>query len=259
MTASRPASGLEIAIRAATTEGRVALIPFLPAGYPNKDRFFEELDQLDRGGADVIEIGVPFSDPVADGPVVEEASLHCLELGVNLGWIFDELIKRKGRYKAPLVLMGYMNPFYQYGFDKIAEQAAAAGVAGLIIPDLPLEESREARETLLAGGVDLVSLVGLNTSAERLAEYAAVSSGFVYFVSVLGVTGVRNSLPDEMLEHLKMAKQAFDVPLALGFGLKSPEQLVPLKGLVDAAVFGSALIRHIKDGGDSASFMERWK
>ncbi|MDK2957247.1 MAG: tryptophan synthase alpha chain [Desulfovibrionales bacterium] len=259
MSAAMIESGLEAAIRAAAKEGRLALVPFLPAGYPDKDRFFEELDQLDQGGADIIEIGVPFSDPVADGPVVEEASLHCLELGVNLGWIFDELAKRKGRYKAPLVLMGYMNPFYQYGFDKIADRAKEAGVAGLVVPDLPLEESFDVRKTLAAGGVDLVSLVGLNTSAERLAEYAAVSSGFVYFVSVLGVTGVRNALPDEMLEHLKMAKQAFDVPLALGFGLKSPEQLVPLKGLVDAAVFGSALIRHIKDGGDSASFMARWK
>ncbi len=254
------ASKLQAAIDAATNEGRTALIPFLPAGYPDKDRFFRELDQLDAGGADVIEIGAPFSDPVADGPVVEEASLHCLDLGVSLEWVLGELAKRPGRYKAPLVLMGYMNPFLQYGFEKLAEQCEAAGVAGLIIPDLPLEESLEVRGVLAAEGVDLVSLIGLNTTPARMQQYAAVSSGFVYMVAVMGVTGVRQGgLAPEMKEKLTQARQAFDIPLALGFGLKSPEQLVPLKGLVDAAVFGSALITHIKNGGDAAGFMEGWK
>lgn len=254
------ASRLETAIRAATREGRTALIPFLPAGYPDKARFFDELDQLDRGGADVIEIGVPFSDPVADGPVVEEASLHCLEQGVSLEWVLDELAARPGRYAAPLVLMGYVNPFLQYGFDTLAERAEAAGVAGLIVPDLPLEETEAARRALSARNVDLVSLVGLNTSPERMAEYAGVSRGFVYMVAVMGVTGVREGgLAPEMAGKLRQAREAFDIPLALGFGLKSPEQLAPLKGLVDAAVFGSALIRHIKNGGDSAGFMEGWR
>ena len=246
-------------IMEALAAGRKALIPFLPGGFPDKERFFDELDALDAGGADIIEIGVPFSDPVADGPVVEQASLDCLLNGTCLSWLLGELSRRKGRYKAGLVLMGYYNPFLQYGLDNLAADAAEAGVSGCVVPDLPLEEAGPMAEALGSHGLDLIPLVGLNTSEERLAAYADHARGFVYFVSVLGTTGMRESLPVEIKDRLTAVRRIFTVPVALGFGIKSPEQLTAFGDLVDGVVFGSALIAHIEAGGTSAEFMQRWR
>ena len=254
---SAPASKLTERIQEAQAKGRVALIPFLPAGYPEKETFWQELVGLDTKGAAVIEIGMPFSDPVADGPVVERASLKALDNGVNLEWVLSELQKR--RFRAGLVLMGYLNPVLQYGLERFAKDAAKAGVGGVILADLPYEEAAEIRAVLDAEGIALVPLVGLNTSAERMALYAKDAKGFAYFVSVLGTTGARESLPEEIRSKLEMARTVFDVPLALGFGLKHPDQLKQLNGLVDAAVFGSALIAHIDDGGTVGEFMDRWR
>jgi tryptophan synthase, alpha subunit len=250
-------------IEAARKAGRVALIPFLPAGYPNKSRFWDEIDGLDEAGADIIEIGMPFSDPVADGPVVEQASLKCLEAGVNLKWLLAELASRKGRYKAGLVLMGYLNPVLQYGLEKFAVDASSAGVSGIILADVPFEEAEPIRAIFAPRGLDIIPLVGLNTTPERMALYAKEGRGFVYFVSVLGTTGVRSSfdtgLPETIRTGLTQAKAIFDIPVALGFGLKHPDQLKALTGLVDAAVFGSALIRHLDGGGNAKDFMHVWK
>jgi tryptophan synthase alpha chain len=252
-------SPLTAKIRKAHDQGRLALIPFLPAGFPDRLRFWAEIEELDHSGADVIEIGMPFSDPVADGPTVERASLRSLELGVSLSWILEELAKRRPGYAAEFVLMGYLNPILQYGVERFAVDAARAGVAGVIVADLPYEEAAELRATLAGRGLALIPLVGLNTPRERLDLYAKTSQGFVYFVSVLGTTGERESLPDEVKDKLAATREAFEIPVALGFGLRSPEQLRTLRGLVDAAVFGSALIRHIEAGGRSGEFMRAWK
>ncbi len=251
-------------IEAARANGRLALIPFLPAGYPNKARFWDEIDGLDASGADIIEIGMPFSDPVADGPVVEHASLKCLDAGVNLKWILAELAARKGRYKAGLVLMGYLNPVLQYGLENFARDAASAGVHGVILADVPFEEGGFIHAAFDPHGLVLIPLVGLNTEPSRMALYGNNAKGFAYFVSVLGTTGVRSQfdtsgLPPQLRQGLTQAKAAFSVPVALGFGLKHPDQLKGLAGLVDAAVFGSALIRHIDQGGDAKGFMQVWK
>ncbi len=245
-------------IRAANDAGRKALIPFLPAGFPTPERFWKEITALDAHGADVIEIGVPFSDPVADGPVVEAASLQCLEGGACLGWILEGLRERRASLRAGVVLMGYMNPFYQYGLEAFAKDAAAAGANGVIVPDLPLEEAGPFRTALSAQGMDLIPLVGLNTSVERMRAYAATASGFVYLVSVMGVTGARATLPPEIARKLADARDAFDIPLALGFGIREPKQLEPFAPYLDAVVFGSALIQHIQQEGDAAGFMARW-
>ena len=248
-------------IKAANQTGRKALIPFLPAGFPDKDRFWNELDALDKSGADVIEIGVPFSDPVADGPVVEEASLECLERGVTLSWIIEGLRARKGTINAGLVLMGYYNPFLQYGLERFAADAADAQVNGVIVPDMPLDESKPFHDALAGKGLALIPLVGLNTGVNRMRAYAeqvGTEGGFVYMVSVLGITGERDNLPKAIAAKLGEARQAFDLPLALGFGIKSPEQLAPFGDNLDAVVFGSALITHIRSGGDARGFMSRW-
>jgi tryptophan synthase alpha chain len=250
---------LQRRIREAADQGRRALIPFLPAGFPDKQRFWEEIEDLDRAGADIIEIGVPFSDPVADGPAVEEASKQALEHGSNLEWILGELGRRRTRLRSEIVLMGYVNPFMQHGWRRVAEEAADCGVAGLVVPDMPLEESRETESLLAGAGLRLIHLVGLNTCAERMRLYARRASGFVYFVSVLGTTGARGSLPPALAGQLRRARAIFPQPLALGFGIASPEQIRPLSGLLDAVVFGSALIRHVQEGKPAGRFLDPWR
>ena len=251
---------LEQKIRDAHTAGRTALIPFVTAGFPTLDTFWGIIEELDANGADVIEIGVPFSDPVADGPVVEDASRRALEQGVSLNWIMDGLKQRAGNFKAGIVLMGYLNPFLQYGLERFAADAAQAGVSGCIVPDLPLDESAPVRTTLKAHGIDLIALVGQNTSEERMREYAAVSEGYVYVVSVLGTTGARTGLPPQVEETLRRARKAFNLPLALGFGLQHPDQLaaIPADIRPDAAVFGSALLKHLDKGNTAKAFLEVW-
>ena len=242
----------------ALAAGRKALIPFLPGGFPDKERFFDELAALDAGGADIIEIGVPFSDPVADGPVVEQASLDCLLNGTCLSWLFYELDKRKGRYRAGLVLMGYYNPFLQYGLTRLAVDAAKAGVQGFIVPDLPLEEDGPLRAALAPHGTDLITLVGPNTGDERMRSYAKAASGYVYVVSVMGTTGVQQSLSAQASETVRRAQSIFSLPVALGFGIQNPAQVAAMPVRPQAAVFGSALLRHLDAGGTAKEFMAPW-
>ena len=233
------------------------LIPFVTAGHPSPEKFWNVLRELDDNGADVIEIGVPFTDPVADGPVIEAASQQAIANGVTLRWILDGL--RGKHFKAKIVLMGYLNPFLQHGFERLAQEAADIGVYGLIIPDLPLDEDAEYRAALRERGIHLIPLVAPNTPLERMREYAAVSSGYVYVVSVLGTTGERRGgLPGNVRATLARARQAFDLPVALGFGFSHPAQLdaIPHDERPDAVVFGSALVRHLSEGGSAAGFMQ---
>ncbi|MBO4369282.1 MAG: tryptophan synthase subunit alpha [Desulfovibrio sp.] len=251
---------LEEKIRAAKKNGKPALVPFLTAGYPDLSSFWPTMVDLDENGASIIEIGVPFSDPVADGPVVEAASKQALRDGVTLAAVLRGLAERKGLFKAGIVLMGYYNPFLQYGLDRVAKEAREGGVHGIIVPDLPLEESDNMRSALKNEGIALITLVGPNTSAKRMQEYAAVSEGYIYVVSVMGVTGARKELPKELTETLLRARDSFHLPLALGFGLQAPSQLqgLPEKAMPDAVIFGSALLRFLADGGNAADFLARW-
>lgn len=251
---------LEQKIRDANRGGRRALIPFVTAGFPDSTSFWPNLMELDENGADIIEIGVPFSDPVADGPVVEEASRRALSDGVQLRGILRELQERKGLFKASIVLMGYMNPFLQYGLDKFAEDAAAAGVHGCIVPDVPFEEARHLRHALRNKGLALIPLVGPNTDMTRMQLYVPESEGYVYVVSVMGVTGARDTLPPDVVQTLKRARSVFHLPLALGFGLHDPSQLagIPATSQPDAVVFGSALLQHLDAGHSAAAFLARW-
>lgn len=245
-------------IQKANDAGRTALIPFLTAGFPEKNIFWRHLDGLDASGADIIEIGVPFSDPVADGPVVEAASVLALENGVTLEWILQGLQQRRGRYQAALVLMGYYNPFLQYGLEKFASAAAAAGVSGCVVPDLPLNENEDMHKALAAESIALVPLIGVNTSRKRLELYAEKAEGYAYLVSVLGTTGVRSSFPPELATAFALAEQVFNVPIALGFGISHPDQIAAMPIQPKAVVFGSALLKHLRNGNSAESFMQRW-
>ena len=251
---------LEHKIRSARQAGRQAVIPFITAGFPRPDSFWKHVDEIDQAGADIIEIGIPFSDPVADGPVVEEASRRALAAGITLADILDELRMRKGRYRAGIVLMGYYNPFLQFGLKELARAAAEAGAHGFIIPDLPLDEAEAAREALQAHNLALIPLVGPNTSLERMRLYSRQAKGYAYVVSVMGITGARESLAPKVAETVRRARQAFEVPLALGFGLSHPAQLeaLPEDARPDAAVMGSALLRHIDAGGSAREFLASW-
>lgn len=249
---------LEEKIRGANDKGRRALVPFVTANFPDEPKFWKALEDLDANGADIIEIGVPFSDPVADGPVVEEASRRVLARGFELKNLLAELSRRK--FCAGIVLMGYYNPFLQYGLEKLAHDAQKAGVNGFIIPDLPYEEAGPMRKILEREGMALISLVGPNTSAGRMELYAKTAMGYVYVVSVMGTTGARKGLPPQIAQTIALAREKFTVPVALGFGLRDPAQLagLPPEAVPDAAVFGSALISHLDSGREAGEFIAKW-
>ena len=251
-------TNLQIRIESTKAEGRMARIPFITAGFPTMEKFRQAVRELDANGADIIEIGIPFSDPVADGPIVEEASRRVLAKGLTLPLVMEELTKLIPELKAGIVLMGYYNPFLQYGLNQLVQDASHIGIEGFIVPDLPLEEGKSFQKLLKNKGMDLIALVGPNTPESRLSEYAAESSGYVYVVSVMGVTGVRNNLPPEIEETLARVKKAFRIPVALGFGISHPDQLKNINTPPDALVFGSALLAHIDQGKSAAEFMQRW-
>jgi len=250
---------LENKIRQANKLGQFALIPFVMAGFPCKDKFWDVIEKLDQHGADIIEIGIPFSDPVVDEPIVEKAALQALEQGVDLEWVLQGLKQRK--LQSGIVLMGYFNPFLQYGLEKLAIQGKLAGVHACIIPDLPLEESMETRQILSAQGLDLIPLIGLNTSFARMQEYSAISSGYAYLVSILGFTDSNADLAKLLSETIMHAKKAFKIPIALGFGLQKPEQLdhMASEHRPDAIVFESALLKHLDAGFKAEDFIHIWK
>lgn len=251
---------LQLAIQQANAEGRKAVILFITAGFPDKERFWDELGKLDRAGADIIEIGIPFSDPVADGPFIEESSRQAIERGVTLEWVIKGLTERAGTYQAKLAFMGYCNPFFQYGLDRLARDARKAGVSGFVVPDLQLDEATPFRKAFEAEGLALVTLVSPNTSLERMKQYARTAQGFVYITAVLGITGGKSDITGAVTDTIRRAREAFDIPLALGFGLQTPGQLdtLPADAQPDAAVIGSALLKHIDAGGNSADFLLPW-
>ncbi len=257
-------SHISDSIRAVNARGRKGIIPYLPSGYPDREHFWGFIAELaENPVVAAIEIGIPFSDPVADGPVVEQAALHCLENGATLGGTIRQLSERSGDLSCPILFMGYTNSFSRYEFERFADDAARAGLSGLIVPDTPLEESGALRTCLNARGIDLVPLIAVNTPRERLEAYAAVAQGFVYCVSLLGTTGERARAEEifspELEASLERARDAFaptSLPLALGFGLSSPAQLEASGACVDAGVIGSALIRHIDRTGEVASFFK---
>lgn len=251
---------LEQKIKAAQAKGRRAVIPFITAGFPDPVSFRAYLADLDASGADIIEIGIPFSDPVADGPTVEEASRRALAHGITLADILADLTVSSRQFQAGLVLMGYYNPFYQYGLKRLARDAAQAGVHGLIIPDLPIDEATPLKAALKDYGIALIPLVGPNTPLERMQAYAADAQGYAYIVSVMGITGARSQLAAAVADTMRRAREAFSVPLALGFGLSHPDQLahLPDDAQPDAAVIGSALLKHLDEGKSAREFLACW-
>lgn len=229
--------------------GGKALITFITAGDPDLDATCDMVVTLADAGADIVELGVPFSDPLADGPTIQKASGRALAGGVTLKKILAAVVEIRQRTNIPLVLMSYYNPIFSYGLEKFVAAAAAAGVDGVIVPDLPLEESLPLR-TLAAGKLAVVPLAAPTTSATRLKEIVAGGSGFLYYVTVVGITGTRTSLPPELTATLDRVKKiAGNLPLAAGFGISTPEQAALVGRHSDAIIVGSALVKIIAESG----------
>jgi len=250
-----PRERISEAIRAAAAGGEPALVAYLTAGFPQREKFREHLAAL-AAGADVVEVGVPFTDPMADGVTIQRASLAALAQGVSLKWILAELAAI-GALPAPLLLMSYLNPLLAFGVGQLAEAAARAGVSGFIVPDLPLDESSELRAALDARQIALVQMVTPVTEPQRLAQLCAGSQGFVYAVTMTGTTGRNVAVPDEVLGYLDRVRASSPIPVCAGFGIRGREQVKRLRGHVDGVVVGSALVEVLERGEDPTAWLGR--
>ncbi len=242
----RGASGVEKAIVKAQERGEAALIPFIEGADPDLKVTEELLWALEEAGADVIELGFPFSDPLADGPTIQEAAQRALKNKPSLPQFLEMIQKiRSEGFKTPVVIMGYLNPFFRFGLANFALKAQEAGLDGAIIPDLPLEEAKpwlkEARKRKLAA----ILLAAPTTPPERLAKIAEACTGFLYYVSVTGITGAREKLPEDLALKLDLARELSPVPVAVGFGISTPQQVANLAPFTDAIVVGSAIVKII--------------
>ncbi len=241
-----PSSGpLAKTFAALAKDGRKALAPFVTAGDPDLDTTLAVLEALDRAGAAVCELGVPYSDPIADGPVIQASYTRALAAGFTLEKFFEMVRKATGRVKMPILAMVSYSIIYRRGIDRFVDDAAAAGLAGLVVPDLPLEESDVLDVTCKGANLALVRLVTPTTPPERAAEIAKRSTGFLYCVSVAGVTGARTDLPEGLVERVKWLQTKTDVPVLVGFGVSTPEQVKLLSSVADGAIVGSALVRRV--------------
>lgn len=231
-----------------------ALVIYIMAGDPSLEATIALVPRLAEAGADVVELGLPFSDPMADGPVIQAAALRALSNGTTLAKTLHAVKAIRARTDVPLVLMGYVNPVLSYGVERFATDAAAAGVSGVILPDLPAEEAEELAPGLRAKGLAFVPLIAPTTVPERMTRIAALADGFVYYVSVAGVTGARSALPPDLASKVAFARDAVrPAPLAVGFGVSGPEQAREVASIADGAVVGSAVVRTLLDEGADAA------
>ena len=226
--------------------GDLGLVAYLTAGDPSLDATRRIVLAAAEAGADVVELGVPFSDPLADGPVIQRASERALHAGTTLGGVLDLVREIRARSQVPLVLFTYFNPVLQMGLDAFAECARSSGADGALVTDLPPEDSADYRRALHSRGLDTIYLAAPTTGDERMHRIAEASSGFLYVISRTGVTGERDSLADELPALLRRARRSTSLPIAVGFGISLPGHVSLLGGLADAAVVGSALVAEVE-------------
>jgi tryptophan synthase alpha chain len=232
---------------------RAGLVTYVTAGDPDIEIGYQILKGLPAAGADLIELGMPFTDPMADGPSVQLAGQRALKAGITVNTTFD-MVRRfrreTGDDATPILLMGYYNLVYQRGAERFCRQAAAAGVDGFILVDLPPEEADELKPHAAANGLDTVLLTAPTTDDKRLPAVLKYSSGFVYFVSVLGITGTKSATEEAIAAHVERIKRHTKLPVAVGFGIKTPDQAAAVARHADAAVVGSAIVDRVKAGLD---------
>ena len=251
------ATRIERAFARLQAERRRGLIAYITAGDPSPARTVELILGLERGGADIIELGVPFSDPIADGPVIQRASDRALKAGTTVKTVLRSIRDLRRRSAMPLLVFSYLNPILRYGFERFAEDAAAAGADGALLTDLNIEEAEPYVAAMRKRNLDCVFLASQTTGDERLAEIASLSSGFVYLVSTAGVTGARETLSSSALPLIQRARRQTNLPLAIGFGLSKREHMQAVAPYADAAVVGSAFMRIVERHGEDAGLGER--
>ena len=231
-------------------EDRKAFIPFITCGFPDLDGTFKIFEVLEKCGVDIIEIGIPFSDPLADGPVIQKTSKIALEAGINTDTVFETVRTIRKTSATPIVLLAYFNTIYAYGVERFLSSAKESGVDGMIIPDLPLEEFNKYSTLFDKSAIDNIMIASLTSGRERLADIAAAGRGFIYCVSLKGVTGIRSGLSSEVSDFLKVLRSVTDLPLALGFGLSTAEQVKQLEDKCDGIIMGSKILDIILEAED---------
>lgn len=229
-----------------------AFIPFLTAGDPDLGKTEEFILEMERSGADLIEIGIPFSDPIAEGIVIQEADIRALASGTTTDKIFDMVAKVRPQVRIPLVFMTYLNPVFHYGYERFCSRCRETGIDGMIIPDLPFEEKGELDGIAAAYGVDLISMIA-PTSEERIQKIASEARGFLYVVSSMGVTGVRSEITTDLETILSNIRKVTDVPACVGFGINTPEQAAEIASIADGVIVGSAIVKLAEQYGGCAA------
>ena len=237
-------------------QGKTGLVTYVTAGDPDLDRSAQIITRLDRAGADVLEIGVPFSDPLADGPVIQRATERALAAGVTLTQVLAMLTSVRPAISAPIVIFSYANPILRMGLDQFVTKAKAAGVDGVLTLDMPPEEGEMFRNTFRAAGIDTIFLLSPTTTVERIRRAASLGSGFLYGISRLGVTGMRDRVDTSAGELASRIKAETAMPVALGFGISRPEHVRAIGECADAAVVGSALVNVIAEHGTSPALLD---
>ena len=228
-----------------------AFIPFITGGDPDLETTQKLILEMQKNGADVIEIGIPFSDPIAEGPVIQEADLRALRAGTTTDKLMESLKEIKDQVTVPLIFMTYANVIFKYGTDRFLEHCNDCGISGIIVPDVPYEEREEMAPYCEKAGIDFIPLVA-PTSKERIHKIAQSAQGYVYVVSSLGVTGVRENITTDLGAMTKLVKEATDVPCAIGFGISKPEQAANVCQYADGAIVGSAIVKMIAQYGRDA-------
>lgn len=228
-----------------------AFIPFITCGDPDIDTTVRCVRKMAENGADLIELGIPFSDPTAEGPVIQQANLRALSGGITTDDIFEMVIKLRSDIKIPMVFMTYANVVYSYGSEKFISECERTGIDGLIIPDLPYEEKDEFLDICHSHGVDLISLIA-PTSSDRIAMIASEAEGFIYIVSSLGVTGMRSEITTDLDSIIRVVRENTDIPCAIGFGISTPAQAAKMASVSDGAIVGSAIVKLLEEYGTGA-------
>lgn len=230
------------------SDGRKGLVGFMVAGAPDVQRSEADIRAALDNGVDILELGVPFSDPTADGPVIQAAALRALAGGTTLLKTLELVARLRRDYAQPIILFGYLNPFYKLGYEKVFPAARQAGADGVLLVDLPYEESAEVRPLLVSAGLDLIALIAPTTGDERAAMILKEACGFVYYISVTGVTGQRATLATDIGDHVGRLRQVTDLPIAVGFGISRGEQAAQVAKHADAVVVGSAFVKAAEEG-----------
>ena len=240
-------------------ENRKAFIPYFTAFYPSPELFRELIRIADRTGADFIEIGIPFSDPLADGKTIQFSSQWVLERGFSFSRLLKELYYLKKEIKASLILMSYLNPLLKRGIKSLAKELKECGVNGIIIPDLPLEESNYINEIFKSNDIDLIYLVAPTSSEQRILEIDRMARGFIYLVSITGVTGIRENLPVYLSKYVRRVKNLTSKPLCIGFGISSSDQARRIARISDGVIVGSALMNLIKENLNEKNLLDKFQ